>query len=36
MKKAIWFSRHQPSREQIEDAARIGYDINQSSCRWLG
>lgn len=27
MKKAIWFSRHQPSREQIEDAARMGYDL---------
>jgi hypothetical protein len=27
MKRAIWFSRHQPSREQIEDAASIGYDI---------
>lgn len=26
-KKAIWFSRHQPSREQIEDAALMGYDI---------
>jgi hypothetical protein len=27
MKKAIWFSRHQPSREQIEDAALLGYEI---------
>lgn len=27
MKKAIWFSRHQPSHEQIEDAAKIGYTL---------
>jgi hypothetical protein len=25
--KAIWFSRHQPSREQIKDAAYRGYDL---------
>jgi hypothetical protein len=27
MKKAIWFSRHQPTAGQIEDAARMGYDL---------
>jgi hypothetical protein len=27
--KAMWFSRHQPSREQIEDAARRGYEITE-------
>jgi hypothetical protein len=27
MKKAIWFSRHQPTPAQLDDAARIGYDI---------
>jgi hypothetical protein len=27
MQRAIWFSRHQPSREQIEDAAQMGYEI---------
>jgi hypothetical protein len=27
MKKAIWFSRHQPSREQIDDAKAMGYEI---------
>ena len=25
MKKALWFSRHQPRAAQIEDAARMGY-----------
>lgn len=25
--KAIWFSRHQPSPEQIEDAKRLGFDL---------
>lgn len=27
MKKAIWFSRHQPTQDQIEDAARMGYTL---------
>jgi len=27
MKKAIWFSRHQASTEQIVDAARMGYSL---------
>jgi len=27
MKKAIWFSRHQPTGAQVEDAARMGYDL---------
>jgi hypothetical protein len=27
MKRAIWFSRHQPSREQIDDAKAMGYEI---------
>jgi hypothetical protein len=27
MKKAIWFSRHRPTPEQIEDAARMGYAL---------
>ena len=27
MKKAKWFSRHQPTPEQIADAARMGYEI---------
>jgi hypothetical protein len=27
MKKAIWFSRHQPSAAQIEDAAHMGYAL---------
>jgi len=27
MFRAIWFSRHQPSREQIEDADRLGYTL---------
>jgi hypothetical protein len=27
MKKAIWFSRHQPTAGQIEDAARMGYAL---------
>lgn len=31
MKKAIWFSRHQPSREQIEDATRMGYALTVTS-----
>ena len=25
--KAIWFSRHQPTPEQIEDAKRLGFDL---------
>lgn len=27
MKKAIWFSRHQPTPGQINDAARMGYAL---------
>lgn len=27
MKKAIWFSRHQPISDQREDAANMGYDL---------
>jgi hypothetical protein len=27
MKKAMWFFRHQPSRDQIEDAAQMGYAL---------
>ena len=27
MKAAIWFSRHQPTPEQIDDAARMGWQI---------
>jgi len=27
MQKAVWFSRHQPTPRQIEDAARIGYTL---------
>jgi hypothetical protein len=27
MKKAIWFSRHQPTARQIEEAARMGYAL---------
>lgn len=27
MKKAIWFSRHQPTAEQIADAEKLGYEI---------
>lgn len=27
MKKAIWFTRHQPTVEQIEDARKMGYEI---------
>ena len=30
-KKAIWFSRHQPSAAQIEDAASMGYDLTVTS-----
>lgn len=27
MKKALWFSRHEPTVEQIQDAARMGYTL---------
>lgn len=27
MKTAIWFSRHQPTADQIEDAGRLGYTL---------
>lgn len=27
MKKAIWFSRHQPTAEQLTDATRLGFEI---------
>lgn len=27
MKTAIWFSRHQPTADQITDAERLGYEI---------
>jgi hypothetical protein len=27
MKKAVWFSRHYPTTEQLEDAKNIGYEI---------
>lgn len=30
MKKAIWFSRHSPTTEQLADALRLGYEITVS------
>jgi hypothetical protein len=27
MKKSIWFSRHQPTAGQIEEAAQMGYEL---------
>lgn len=27
MKKAVWFSRHQPTAEQIADASEMGFEI---------
>lgn len=31
MQKAIWFSRHQPTTEQIESAAKLGFEITNIS-----
>lgn len=29
MKPALWFSRHQPTAEQIADAAKRGYELTE-------
>lgn len=37
MQKAIWISRHDLAPEQIEDAARMGYDLSHpEEGRWIG
>ena len=27
IRKAVWFSRHEPTKEQLQDALEMGYEI---------